>query len=252
MARLKQAIINASLLLISIGTLSGESIQEATYQRGMDAYANEQWPLAIQEFESILRDGFEAEILYYNLGNAYYRAGQVAGSVWAYEKALILNPNDDDARYNLALANLRVEDRIELPEIPFYIRLYRGIRESLTPGEWIRWVSIILFIMGLFYALSRFFQRSWLGWPVVPGTIVAIIIFLIALDSITTTARTREGIIYSEQVTVTSAPSSRSTALFELHEGLKVAILEQNDDWYQIELLDGKSGWLPSDQLRAL
>jgi len=251
-ADLNQVIAKSFLLLLTIGTLSGESIEEATYQRGMDAFANEQWPLAIQEFESILRNGYEAEILYYNLGNAYYRAEQVAGSVWAYEKALILNPNDDDARYNLALANLRVEDRIELPEIPFYLRLYRGIRESLTPGEWIRWVSIILFIMSLFYTTSRFLQRSWLGWPIVPGTVVAIIIFIIALDSITTTSRTKEGIVYNEQVTVTSAPLNRSTALFELHEGLKVVILEQNEDWYQIELLDGKSGWLPADQLRPL
>ncbi|UCH62444.1 MAG: tetratricopeptide repeat protein [Fidelibacterota bacterium] len=244
----------ATFVLISIlaGRLSAGATEEAVYQRGMDAYASEQWSLAIQEFESILRSGYEAELLYYNLGNAYYRAGHVAGAVWAYEKALILNPNDDDARYNLALANLRVKDRIELPEIPFYIRFYRGVRESLTPGEWMRWVSIVLFLVGLFYALNRILRRPWLGWLMVPGTVIATFLFLITLDSIITTNRIREGIIYGEQVTVTSAPSERSTMLFELHEGLKVSVLEQSDDWYQIELLDGKSGWLPADQLRVL
>lgn len=240
------------LVLILVGRLTAGAAEEEVYQRGVDAYANEQWSLAIQEFESILRSGYEAELLYYNLGNAYYRAGHVAGAIWAYEKALILNPNDADARYNLALANLRVEDRIEPPETPFYIRFYRGLRESLTPGEWMRWVSIVLFLVGLLYASSRILRRSWLGWPVVPGTVIAAVLFLITLNSIITTSRIREGVIYGEQVTVTSAPSRRSTMLFELHEGLKVAILEQSDDWYQIELLDGKSGWLPADQLRAL
>ncbi len=240
------------LVLVLAGRLTAGATEEEVYQRGLDAYANEQWSLAIQEFEFILRSGYEAELLYYNLGNAYYRTGHVAGAVWAYEKALILNPNDADAHYNLALANLRVEDRIEIPEIPFYIRFYRGVRESLTPGEWMRWVSIALFLVGLLYALSRILQRPWLGWPVVPGTAIAAILFLITLDSIITTNRTREGVIYGEQVTVTSAPSRRATQLFELHEGLKVAILEQSDDWYQIELLDGKSGWLPTDELRAL
>ena len=115
-----------------------------------------------------------------------------------------------------------------------------------------RWISIVLFLVGLLYALSRILQRPWLGWPVVPGTAIAAILFLITLDSIITTNRTREGVIYGEQVTVTSAPSHRATQLFELHEGLKVAILEQSGDWYQIELLDGKSGWLPADQLRTL
>ncbi len=251
MDRLKHA---AAFVLVTglVGILIAGSTEEEIYQRGVDAYANEQWSLAIQEFEFILRSGYEAELLYYNLGNAYYRAGHVAGAVWAYEKALILNPNDADARYNLALANLRVEDRIELPEIPFYIRFYRGLRESLTPGEWMRWVSIVLFLVGILYALSRILQRPWLRWPVVPGTVIAAVLFLIALDSIVTTGRTREGVIYGKQVTVTSAPSRRATQLFELHEGLKVAILEQSGDWYQIDLLDGKSGWLPADQLRTL
>ncbi|MFB0516044.1 MAG: tetratricopeptide repeat protein [Candidatus Neomarinimicrobiota bacterium] len=241
-----------ALVLALVAPLAGDASVAEVYQRGMEAYANEQWALAIQEFESILQSGYEAERLYYNLGNAYYRAGQVAGAVWAYERALILNPNDADARYNLALANLRVKDRIELPEIPFYIRFYRGLRENFTPGEWMRWVSIVLFSLGLFYAASRFLRRSWLGWPVVPGTVLAVLLFLVALDSLHTANQTREGIVYNEVAMVYSAPSQRSTKLFELHEGLKVTILEHGDDWYQIELLDGQSGWLPIDRVRPL
>ncbi len=239
-------------VVLIVPLMAADQGVEEIYQRGMKAYTSDRWSLAIQEYESILRSGYQSEQLYYNLGNAYYRAGQGAGAIWAYEKALNLNPNDRDARYNLALANLRVEDRIELPDIPFYIRFYRGMRESFTPGEWMRWVSLVLFIVGLLYALSRFLQRPWLGWPVVPGTVLAALLFLVALDSITTTNRTRKGIIYYDVSTVYSAPSERSTTLFEMHEGLKVAIVGQSDDWYQVELLDGKSGWLPSDRLRPL
>ncbi|UCD37717.1 MAG: tetratricopeptide repeat protein [Fidelibacterota bacterium] len=251
MVRLKWRTFYTFMLVVTCILSAGQS-EDEIYRRGMEAYQNEQWSLAIQEFESILRRGYQAEVLYYNLGNAYYRGGDVAGAVWAYEKALKLNPNDADARYNLVLANLRVEDRIDIPEIPFYIRLYRGMRESFTPAEWIRWVSIVLLVTGLLFALSRFLQRRWLAWPVLPGTIAAVLIFLFALDSIITTSRTREGIIYSPAVTVYSAPSERSTKLFELHEGLKVTILEQSEGWYQIELIDGKSGWMLSDQLRSL
>ena len=243
----------AGIILLGLaGFLSGSMPEEETYARAMEAYANEQWLLAIQEFEAVLRSGYEAELLYYNLGNAYYRAGQVAGAVWAYEKALILNPNDEDARYNLAIANLRVQDRIEIPQPPFYIRFYRGMRESLTTGEWMLWVSIVLFVVALSYGLSRFMQRPWLAWPVIPGTILAVVLFLIAMDRITIARRTQEGIIYNPEAAIFSAPSERSTKLFEIHEGLKVSITEQSEDWYQIELMDGKSGWLPADQLRLL
>jgi tetratricopeptide (TPR) repeat protein len=240
------------ILLTMAGFLSAGVPEEETYARGMDAYANEQWLLAIQEFEAVLRSGYEAEVLYYNLGNTYYRAGHVAGAVWAYEKALILNANDEDARYNLAIANLRVKDRIEIPALPFYIRLYRGIRESFTTGEWMRWISITLFLVASFYALSRFLQRAWLAWPIIPGTILALLLFLITMDRITIARRTQEGVVYNPIAVIYSAPSERSTKLFQIHEGLKVTITEKSDDWYQIELLDGKSGWLPADQLRPL
>jgi tetratricopeptide (TPR) repeat protein len=238
--------------LIMGGLLNADVGMEAVYLRGLEAYQNEQWSLAIQEFESILRSGNESEVLYYNLGNAYYRAGHVAGAVWAYEQALRLNPNDVDARYNLVLANLKVQDRIDLPEMPLYLRLYRAVRESLTLGEWIQWVSIVLFLVALAFALSRILQKVWLGRAVIPGIVVAFLLFMIAIDSITITNRTREGIIYDQIVIAYSAPSVRATRLFEIHEGLKVSISEQNDEWYQIELLDGKTGWIPMENLRQL
>lgn len=250
MVRLK---IGFALLLANVaGTVLAASALEEVYQRGMAGYENGQWPLAIQEFEAILRGGYEAEQLYYNLGNAYFRTGEVAGAVWAYEKALMLNPNDADARYNLVLVNLRVKDRIELPEQPWVMRIYRGIRGSFTRSEWVRLVSLLLLLAGALHAAGRVLQLAALRRAVWPGIVVASLLAIVALDAILTTGRSKEGIVYGELVTVTSAPSARSTELFQLHEGLKVAILDEREEWRQVELLDGKSGWLPADQLRPL
>ncbi len=251
MARLRPAA--SMVTAIALGALlSAATPEEEVYLRGMEAHNNQQWSLATQEFERILRGGYEAELLYYNLGNAYYRAGDVAGAVWAYEKVLLLNPNDADARYNLALVNLRVKDRIELPEMPWFMRLYRGTKGSLTPGEWLGLASLLLLVASMSHAAGRLFQRVPLQVFAWSGIFAAALLFIVAVDAILTAGRTREGIVYGEVVTVTSGPSARSTQLFEIHEGLKVAILEQRDDWLQIELLDGKAGWLPSAQVRAL
>ena len=38
---------------------------------------------------------------YYNIGNSLYRAGELPESIMAYEQALKLNPEDEDAKYNL-------------------------------------------------------------------------------------------------------------------------------------------------------
>lgn len=241
------------VLVVGLGSpLLSQSFNTPRFQQGMEAFENAQWELAIQEFEAILQSGVHSEVLYYNLGNAYYRSENIAGTVWAYEKALILNPNDDDSRYNLALANLRVSDRIEPLEVPFILRTYLRIRESLTPGEWVRWISIMLLVVALLHALNYYLDRKIFSRLAGIGLVLVALLTGIAFDSVRTAQRTQEGIIYVSAVTVFSAPTVRSTKLFELHEGIKVSLMEGEDDWYQVELLDGKSGWVHADYLRIL
>ena len=250
MGRLSRRLL---LLLLPVLVLAA-AVKEVDrrYQRGLQAYANQQWDLAVQEFESIIASSYDSEVLYYNLGNAYYRLEDIAGAVWAYEKALLLDPNDEDARYNLSLTNLRVPDRIEPPEVPLFIRFYRSVRGSFTPAEWIQWVSVVLLVIAALFALGKWRPRLRLGWLTATGMVLVVLLALVTVDSLITASQTRTGIIYGDAVGVYSAPTERSTRLFELHRGLKVDINEQAGGWYQIELLDGKTGWLPEERLRAL
>ena len=189
------------------------------YRRGLQAYDNERWTLAVQEFEGIIAVGYDSEVLYYNLGNAYYRLDDIAGAVWAYEKALKMDPNDGDARYNLSLANLRVPDRIEHPEVPFFIRFYRSIRESFTPVEWIQLVSWSLLGLALLFVIRQGLPRLRLAWLIAAGSLFMVLLALVTIDSMITTSQSRMGIIYGDVVGVYSAPSERSTRLFEIHRG---------------------------------
>lgn len=61
---------------------------------------------AVAALEQALQtaDADLAASAYYNLGNVYFQAGIYEEAVKAYENALSLNPDDDDARYNLELA----------------------------------------------------------------------------------------------------------------------------------------------------
>ena len=225
---------------------------ERTYRQGLEAYERGQWELSIQEFEAILKTGYRSHALYYNLGNAYYRAKDVAGAVWAYELALKLRPRDADSRYNLALGGLRVIDRLAEPELPFYVGFYRSLRGSLTPRQWVQRISWLLLASAFLFATGQ--QLEWRRSRGLAGLGMglALLLSLLAADSIYTASTTREGIIYSDPSVAYSAPSVRSTALFELHAGAKVAITGAGNRWLQVELLDGKSGWIPEEQLRPL
>ena len=128
------------ILFISIISIPVFAIQEGIslhYGIGMDAYKKGQYNLSIQEFESILENNWASPQLYYNLGNAFYRVGNTAGAVWAFESCLKLSPSHLDAKYNLMLANLKVIDRINLPEPPIYLKWYLSIKEQFTPSAWI-------------------------------------------------------------------------------------------------------------------
>ena len=59
-------------------------------------------------------------------------------------------------------------------------------------------------------------------------------------------------IVFSEELTVKSEPNNRSSQAFLLHEGTKVYVLDELDDWKKIELIDGKTGWVPSGEIKLL
>ena len=240
------------LFFISIPLFAVEEEISQFYKKGMDAYKNGQYDLAIQEFESILSDNRDSPELYYNLGNAFFRSKNTAGAVWAFESCLNLSPTHSDAKYNLKLANLKVIDRMGLPDPPLYLQWYLVLKEQFTPTTWINITLIIFFLFSLSVTVNRLFLFSLVqNLRGVILTIFFISLFL-TFHSIWTDNSLNLGVIYSLKAEVRSEPNTFSTRLFEVHEGLKVSINQLENDWVEIELLDGKTGWISNDQIRLI
>ena len=240
-------IVHFSAILLAV---QDETLR--TYENGIDAYRKGQYDLAIQEFESILSNNWDSPVLYYNLGNAFYRSGNIAGAVWAFESCLKLSPTHQDAIYNLKLANLKVIDRMDLPDPPFYLKWYLSVKERYTPSKWLNISLFILLLLALLMAASTLMPLSIMGN--IRGVIMAVLfisIFL-TLHSILTVNSYHMGIIYSTQVEVRSEPNPFSIRLFEVHEGLRVSKKQTTDEWVEIELLDGKTGWIENNQIRLI
>ncbi len=89
-----------------------------------EALIAENYNDAIDKYESILNNGYESTELYYNLGNAYYRAEYIGKSIWAYKNALEISPRNSDIAHNLSIANTRIVDRIEMPKSFIFITIY--------------------------------------------------------------------------------------------------------------------------------
>lgn len=246
-AKLKLAfLIIASFLLGDTGNINHH------YQQGLEAYRNNRFDLAIQEFEAILNNSFEAPELYYNLGNAFFRVGNIGGAVWAFENCLRIGPAYENAKYNLKLVNLKVKDKVDLPPPPVYLKWYLTVKEYFTPSGWVSFSTLLILFTAVLFAARKFTAFELLRK--INSVILSLffVALFIALHSNWTHSQIKEGVIYETKVDARSEPNSFSTRLFEIHEGLKVAIKQVADQWVEIELLDGKTGWVEDYQIRLI
>ncbi len=252
---MKQLLISYLCFLLSSSLLGADRIG-VLFQEANDAYQSENFEQAIVLYDSIIDMGFESAALYYNLGNSYYKTGSVGPAILNYERALKLNPSHKDAAFNLRLANLKVVDNIEsIPDL-LLKRWGKGLLNSRTSGQW-GIVAIVFFWITLFAAgLLLYSNQTWVKRLAFIGGVATLILAISSL-SLAISKRDMEtgneqGIIFSPNAYVKSAPDSESTDLFILHEGVKVNVLEENIGWMRIQLSDGKEGWIPSRSLERI
>jgi len=256
MAGLKLVLIIICSILFSTPVEYDDSHAEnldTYYQSGLDYYQSRAYQNAKTSLEKVLENNWESPELYYNLGNVYYRLNDISGAVWAYEMCLHHDPTHEDAKFNLKLVNVNVKDRIAIPEAPIYLKLYMGIKERFTPNEWVKITLGLLVLFLLFVLVRKFWGYVWLlNFSENFMLILICITFLFSLHSIWSDSNISQGIIYTQSVDVLSEPNTQSITLFQVHEGLKVSITQNSRNWVEIELIDGKSGWISGNQIRAI
>ena len=243
-----------SIFLIMTMIVSGQ--ESELFTNANAKYAEEKYKEAITDYKSVLDGGLESVALYYNLGNAHYKLNEIGPSIYYYEKALKLDPSDADVKNNLKFAQRATVDQIEtLPE-GVIKKTMRSITNTFGHDTW-AWLSIfgVLLFVGLFIAYFTagssgkkrvFFLVSWIALA------FGLVALGFAFKQYDLVNNSRYAILFVKETTVKSEPNLRSEAIFTLHEGTKVAVLEESREWKKIRLVDGKIGWLPKEELKEL
>jgi len=225
-------------------------------QLANELYAQGEFLQAAHLYEQILLEKGVAHELFFNLGNAYFRAHEIARSILNYERALRLNPRFADARYNLELAQARVLDNIIAPEPFFLKRWINKLISDFTSNQWF-YFSWILFIISLIGFLLFVFGRSRALRKI--SFTFAIAILVVSISSLTISAvrknqflNHKEAIVMIGVITVKSSPDRSGTHLFELREGTKVRVVSTLGDWVEIMIADGRIGWVERRQIENI
>ena len=232
-------------LLVSGGIVSA---QEDALKEAETAYTQENYLQAIEHYEEILKIYGDSYEVYYNLGNAYYKADKVAPAILNYERALLLNPGDAAIRFNLEVAKLKIVDRIDPIGEFFVVQWFRTIQNLLGVDTWAS-LGITCFILFI-GCLILFFFSKWMRLRKL-GFYLGIILFLtvicanlFAWNQQKAIVERKGAIIFAPTVTIKSSPDASGTDLFVLHEGTKAFIKSTLGEWYEIEIEDGNVGWI--------
>ena len=244
---MKKNIIILTLALLLAPIVQATTTQESEALQADALYRSAHYAEAAQGYEGVLAEGFCSAELYYNLGNSYYRLGQMGRAILNYERALRLSPSMGDARENLDLANSKTTDRIAVLPKLFIVRWYDALCTRVTPATWQIIVLILLALTGAAVALLCLSRRLGVRKGAFISLLsLAVLLILAVLLLIVSTSHfnaRRAAIVMQPSVTVKSSPEMQSVDKMILHEGTKVTIVDHLSGWYKITLADGTTGW---------
>ena len=217
-------------------------------------YAEGNYAEAAKQYQEVLAEQPSAEV-YYNLGNAYFKQGELSQSILAYERALRLKPTMKDAKHNLQFAQTRIVDNIEDTQSFFLSSWLKAVRNALNQQVWVI-LSISLFILALvgffFFAFSR---TIWLRKTAFYTSLVALLISISACANAgslhTRDTQRSEAIITQGIVNAKASPDRSGTDLFTIHEGTKVRITDVIGEWCCIHV-GNNIGWMQLAHLERI
>jgi len=205
---------------------------------------------AISVYKSISDSGYTSAELFYNLGNSYFKTGEFPKAILLYERSKVLEPSNPDIEFNLAKAKAYNVDQIEsIPEFIFNSWV-RDLVGSLNSNAWAV-MSLITFFIAIISLILYFLvaRKALRQTAFVTGIILLIVSVFFIKFSHTTKAyieKSDYAIAMEPTISVKGSPDLGSVDLFLIHQGTKVKVLRNLDEWSEIKLSDGKQGWLQS------
>lgn len=229
---------------------------DALFKKANDAYNDGDYVKAADQYLKILEEGEHSAELYYNLGNAYYKLNQIAPSIYYYEKALLLKPDDSEIKNNLSYSENMTLDAIEvLPETGL-ATLYKRVTGYFSFDHWAKIAVFFMILFVLLYIAFYFFRYSTRKRVAFIGSLMALLLSIIsaifAFIEYEDFKTDNPAIVFAQESQVKTEPNDRSQQAFILHEGTKVNVLDTLDEWRKIQLTDGKTGWISSESIRLL
>jgi tetratricopeptide (TPR) repeat protein len=245
-------------LVLLAGSAQAGRLDEA-WRRGNEAYLHGDYAGAIAAYQELRGQGVHTTDLFFNLGDAYFRTGSLGPAIWAFEEALVLDPGNDDARFNLAAARkeaqrlARAGDAAEAPaqdRDPLWVRMVTTL--SASTETWL-FVAAYLGLFGLLFwrGWARADLRAPLGMAAAAFGVAALLTGALLLGRVQLD-RLAFGVVLPANVEVKEGADASARTSFALHAGARVRLVDSDQDWVRIRLGNGLEGWIRAGDVGRL
>lgn len=252
----QMGLIVTSLLVSLLGlytssTSSAQSVDDAVrhFDEGNIRYQQGDFYGAVTNYGRAAEEGFVSGALFFNMGNAFYRLDETGQAVRYYEKAAGLLPRSAELDHNLRMVREQSIDQFSrLPE-PFWKSWWQAVVE--------RFGSTTLFGIGMIFYLSvaavlalriRRGQTPWRRRGLAVFASIAVVFLVAGFAASVQDQTSSRAVVLIDEVTLLETPEGARSDL-EIHEGLVVNVLVNQDGWMEVRLPNGATGWVRSEAL---
>jgi hypothetical protein len=241
----RQRFVLGLAVLIPLHGMASAEGTVADFDAANKLYEQGKFTEAAAAYQHLLQSGRTSPAVHFNLGNAYFRNGQMGQAIAAYRQAELMTPRDPDVRANLQFAR----NQIQGPTIS-------------TPG-WQRWLKELSLNEWAYMAAASLWV--WLGvltivqWrPVLkPGLrkssialgLIAVLLNTCLLIVLRVDRFSRTAVVIAPEATVRQGPLDESQTTFTVHDGAELQVLDRKDEWLQVTTDPRRIGWVRRDQV---
>ena len=246
--RLKVFLPGLLLAASALATLVRAEDGTRLFDTANKLYEERKFPEAATTYETILTSGVASPAVYFNLGNARFKSGEIGRAIVAYRRAAQLTPRDPDIKANLQFARNQVQGPTLRPS-----RLQRAFG-LLSLNEWTGlavgalWLTLLLLAA---MQLRPALRASLRTVTLIIGS-ATLVSGVCLLADVQLNATRNLAVVTARDVIIRNGPLDESQTSFTANDGAELRVLDRKDDWLQVSDGTRRVGWLKRSEVATL
>ena len=250
-------VIAAGSLLPPPGSaVAQDAVSEASvaFDAGLEAYLAGDYEGALQFFLSAEETRKTSGELLYNIGNAYFRLNNLGKAILYYERALRLTPTDDLLVHSHRIARRKTMNRFNQIPRPIWSRYWATAVARLGPG-WMFFVGLCFYFTAVVFLGFRIWtnaRNDWLRRGLALCLLAALPLLAAAFKASQDRTSNITAVVQNTRVDLRDNPSGAGVVEATVYEGLRVVIVDRSEDWIEVRLPDGTTGWAEANTVEEV